>query len=90
MSTKVKQIVKTRSVRFCLGCLFAAAAFAISVLAYDKAKAGLFFAVLFLLAGAVKIPDTLIPKRGLTVLYAARNAAAGRVASLPREDIMVG
>ena len=69
MSTKVKKFVKIRSVRFCLGCLFAAAAFAISVLAYDKAKAGLFFAVLFLLAGAVKIPDTLISRRGLTVLY---------------------
>lgn len=70
MSTKVKKFVKIRSVRFCLGCLFAAAAFAISVLAYDKAKAGLFFAVLFLLTGAVKIPDALIPRRGLTVLYA--------------------
>ena len=69
MRTKIKQIVKIRSARFCLGCLFAAAAFAVSLLVYGKAKAGLFFAVLFLLAGAVKLPDSLISRRGLSVLY---------------------
>lgn len=69
MKTKIKQIIHIRSARFCLGCLFAAAAFAISLLVYGKAKAGLFFAVLFLLAGAVKLPDNLISRRGLSVLY---------------------
>lgn len=70
MRTKVKQIVTIRSARFCLGCLFAAAAFAISVLAYGKPKVGLFFAVLFILTGAVKFPEPMFSRRGLTVLYA--------------------
>ncbi len=69
MKSKVKQIVIIHPARFILACLFAAAALAISALAYGKPKVGLFFAALFLLTGAIKIPDTMFSQRGLTVLY---------------------
>ena len=69
MKTKPKQVVSVRSLRFVLGCVLAAAAFAISLSVYNSLKAALFFAVLFLVVGAVKIPDSLIDKRFLPVLY---------------------
>lgn len=70
MLTKTRKVIQIRSVRFLLGCLLAAAAFAVSMLVYGKLKAGLFFAVLFVFAGAVRIPDEAIPRRILAVLYA--------------------
>ena len=66
---KVRQIIHIRSLRFVLGCILAAAALAISLLVYGKAKAGLVFAVLFIMTGAVRIPEDMIPQRLLPILY---------------------
>ena len=69
MKPWVKQIVTIRSTRFYLGCFFATAAFALSLQFYDKPKAGLLFALMFVLTGAVTIPDNAIPQRYLSVVY---------------------
>lgn len=69
MKTKAKQVVSVRSPRFALGCGLAVAAFAVSLWVYDNLKAALFFAGMFIIVGAVKIPDSRIEKRFLPVLY---------------------
>ncbi len=58
----LKQTIKLRSWRFLLGCVLAAASFAMSVLFYHKLNAGVLFAALFVLAGAVRIPGAATTK----------------------------
>ena len=69
MNPDLKKTVTVNRGRFILGVFLSIAAFVVSFTVYNNLKAGLFFAFLFLLTGAVKISETAIPHRVLYVLY---------------------
>ena len=69
MKTKNERAITFCSLRFCIGCAFAVTALFVSVHVYDNLKAGVFFAVMFVAAGAFKIPETAIPHRLISILY---------------------
>lgn len=69
MKSTLKQIVRIRSLRFGVGCLFAITSFTVSLYCYDNLKAGVLFAVLFILTGAILIQGELIPPHILSIIY---------------------
>lgn len=69
MNPDLKKTVTVNRGRFILGVFLSIAAFVVSFTVYNNLKAGLFFAFLFFLTGAVKISGTAIPHRVLYVLY---------------------
>lgn len=69
MKPTLKQIVRIRSLRFGAGCLFAIISLAASLYCYDNLKAGVLFAALFTLTGAILIQKDLIPPQILCIIY---------------------
>ena len=69
MRTREKRFANILTVRFGLGCLLAIVFLAVSVLVYDNFKAGVFFAVIFVFAGIVKISENTISQKYLPGVY---------------------
>lgn len=69
MRPSIKKLVNVHSSRFVIGTLLSIIVFGLCLFVYGNLKVGLFFAALFIFIGAVKITETVIPQRYLSVLY---------------------